>query len=218
MRKLKFLGAALALILVLLAVCGFVGLRGSLPRLDGDLPQAGLSAAVHISRDDRGVPTIEAASRADLAFATGFLHAQDRFFEMDLSRRLAAGELSELFGTIALGQDRQARLFRFRHVARAVLAQATPEQRTVLEAYTRGVNSGLAGLSSRPWEYWLLGQRPAQWRTEDGILVVYAMWWDLQASAARSTSASAGPSAPMAGSARSGSSTRRVPNGMRPAA
>jgi penicillin G amidase len=185
MRKLRFIGATLALILVLLLVLGFVALRGSLPILDGAVRQAGLSAAVHISRDDRGVPTVEAGNRTDLAFATGFLHAQDRFFEMDLSRRLAAGELSELFGTVALGQDRQARLFRFRSVARAVLAQASPEQRAVMDAYARGVNAGLAGLSSRPWEYWLLGQRPAQWSTEDGILVVYAMWWDLQASGLR---------------------------------
>ncbi|HEY1492334.1 MAG TPA: penicillin acylase family protein, partial [Steroidobacteraceae bacterium] len=106
-------------------------------------------------------------------------------FEMDLSRRLAAGELSELFGTVALRQDRRARLFRFRNVARAVLAQASPEQRTVMDAYARGVNAGLAALASRPWEYWLLGQRPARWSTEDGVLVVYAMWWDLQASGLR---------------------------------
>ncbi len=185
MRKLKILGAALALVLVALLGLGYLALRGSLPRLDGSLPMAGLGDPVRISRDDRGVPTIEAASRADLAFGTGFLHAQDRFFEMDLSRRLAAGELSELFGAAALRQDRQARLFRFRTVARAVVAQASPEQRAVMDAYTRGVNAGVAGLSSRPWEYWLLGQKPAQWSTEDGILVVYAMWWDLQADGLR---------------------------------
>ncbi len=104
---------------------------------------------------------------------------------MDLSRRLAAGELSELFGTVALGQDRIARLFRFRSVARTVLEQASPEQRAVMDAYAQGVNAGLAALSARPWEYWLLGQRPAQWRGEDSILVVYAMWWDLQASGLR---------------------------------
>jgi penicillin G amidase len=185
MRKLKVIAVALTLIVVVLLVLGFIALRGSLPRLDGTLTQAGLSAPVHISRDARGVPTIEATSRADLAFATGYLHAQDRFFEMDLSRRLAAGELSELFGTVALGQDRLARLFRFRSVARTVVEQASPEQRAVMDAYTHGVNAGLAGLSSRPWEYWLLAQRPVQWRREDGILVVYAMWWDLQASGLR---------------------------------
>lgn len=185
MRKLKLIGATLAVVLVLLLLLAYAALRGSLPALDGTLREAGLDAAVHISRDARGVPTIEATSRADLAFATGFLHAQDRFFEMDLSRRLAAGELAELFGTLALDQDRQARLFRFRSVAREVLAQASPAQRTLMDAYARGVNAGLAGLSSRPWEYWLLGQRPARWSSEDSVLVVYAMWWDLQASGLR---------------------------------
>jgi penicillin amidase len=185
MRMLKYLGAAGA-ILILAALVGVnVLLRGSLPRLEGREVQPQLGAAVRITRDARGVPTIEAASRDDLAWATGFVHAQDRFFEMDLSRRLAGGELSELFGKVALDQDRRARMFRFRSVAREVLAQATPEQRALLEAYTQGVNAGLADLSARPWEYWLLGQQPAPWRPEDGILVVYAMWWDLQVSGFR---------------------------------
>jgi penicillin amidase len=99
---------------------------------------------------------------------------------MDLSRRLAAGELAELFGAVALEQDEKARLFRFRHLAGVVLSQATPEQRALLAAYTRGVNDALASLHSRPWEYWLLGAAPAAWRAEDTVLVAYAMWWDLQ--------------------------------------
>ncbi len=159
--------------------------RASLPRLDGTLHGGGLSAAVRIERDSRGVPTIEAVNRLDLAYATGFVHAQDRFFQMDLSRRLAAGELAELFGAIAVRQDRRARLFRFRSLAREVIAEATPAERAVLEAYTLGVNAGLGDLASRPWEYWLLGQLPTPWRAEDTVLVVYAMWWDLQSDALR---------------------------------
>ena len=85
---------------------------------------AGLAAAVTIERDARGVPVITAASRADLAFATGFAHAQDRYFQMDLSRRLAGGELSELFGAVALEHDTRARRFGFRAVARRVVAGA----------------------------------------------------------------------------------------------
>lgn len=181
MRKLKYLGVACALVIFTAVFGANVCLRGSLPRLEGHVAQPGLSAAVRITRDARGVPTIEAANRDDLAWATGFVHAQDRFFEMDLSRRLAAGELSELFGKVALDQDRKARLFRFRTVARAVLSQGTPEQRDLMEAYARGVNAGLADLSARPWEYWVLGQEPSAWAAEDGVLVVYAMWWDLQA-------------------------------------
>ena len=180
MRKLKYFGVLCALLLLALLLGAYLCLRGSLPRLDGQLRQAELAAPVRITRDARGVPTIEAANRRDLAFATGFLHAQDRFFEMDLSRRLAAGELAELFGPVALEQDRKARLFRFRNIARQVIAQASAEQRAVLEAYTRGVNAGVAALRARPWEYWILGQKPAAWRTEDAMLVAYAMWWDLQ--------------------------------------
>ena len=155
-------------------------LRASLPRLDGELRATGLKGMVRIARDARGVPTIEAGNRLDLAYGTGFAHGQDRFFQMDLSRRLAAGELSELFGQVALGQDRKTRLFRLRSVAHQVLAQASDPQRAVLEAYTRGVNAGLASLASRPWEYWVLGAPPQSWRPEDTVLVTFAMWWDLQ--------------------------------------
>ena len=180
MRTLKLIGAAV-LVLVLATLGSVYGLlRASLPQLDGRIEHAKIGAPVRIARDARGVPTIEAADRLDLAFASGFVHAQDRFFQMDLSRRLAAGELSELFGEAAVDQDRRARLFRFRAVARAVVAAASPGQRAVLDAYTRGINAGLASLGSRPWEYWLLRQPPAPWREEDSVLTEYAMWWDLQ--------------------------------------
>ena len=185
MRTLKLISWAAALLL--LAALGTVYglLRASLPQLDGRVQLSGLSAPVSIRRDALGVPTIEAADRVDLAYATGFVHGQDRFFQMDLARRLAAGELSELFGGVAVAQDRETRLFRFRAVAREVVAAATPPQRAVLEAYARGVNAGIANLAARPWEYWLLGQAPAPWRGEDSVLVVYAMWWDLQSSGLR---------------------------------
>ena len=185
MRTLKIIGAVLALALVALIATAYFGLRASLPRLEGRVRAAGLAAPVTVSRDARGVTTLEAASRRDLAWATGFVHAQDRFFEMDLSRRLAAGELSELVGRVALEQDKKARLFRFRSVAREVLGRIAPEQRALLEAYSDGVNAGLADLKARPWEYFLLKEKPAAWRAEDSLLVVYAMWWDLQVNSLR---------------------------------
>jgi penicillin G amidase len=188
MRALKVLGTIAALLLAVLVVAllgVYLTLRASLPQLDGTRQQDGLHGAVTVTRDARGVPTILATDRDDLAYATGFLHAQDRFFQMELLRRAAAGELSELFGKVALEHDRQVRLFRFRSVARQVLEQASPAQRAELEAYTRGVNAGLAALGSRPFEYWLLGQKPAPWRAEDSLLVEYAMWWDLQANGFR---------------------------------
>lgn len=181
MRLKHYIIVAVAVLVLLpLAIVHGV-LRASLPKLDGTFAAKGLTAPVKIERDGLGVPTLTAANRVDLAYATGFVHGQDRFFEMDLSRRLAAGELSELFGAVAVEQDKQTRLFHFRKVARAVIEAAPPEQRAVLEAYARGVNGGLAELRSRPWEYWVLGAPPVEWRPEDTILVEHSMWWDLQA-------------------------------------
>jgi penicillin amidase len=105
---------------------------------------------------------------------------------MDLSRRLSGGELSELFGGVALEHDRRARHFMFRLVAREVVRQATQEQRAILEAYARGVNAGLASLRSRPWEYGVLQVKPREWLPEDTVMVSFAMWWDLQSSSLRS--------------------------------
>ena len=154
MRTLKLIGAAAAVLMLAALGTGYGLLRASLPQLDGRL-HASVSGPVQIARDWRGVPTIEASDRVDLAYATGFVHGQDRFFQMDLARRLAAGELAELFGAVAIDHDRETRLFRFRAVAREVVAEATPAQRAVLEAYARGVNAGVASLGARPWEYWV---------------------------------------------------------------
>jgi len=123
----KIVALLVTVFVVVPVVFVYVLLTGSEPKLEGTVKAPGLGAPVSIARDSLGVPTIVATTRADLAYGLGFAHAQDRFFQMDLSRRLAAGELSEIFGDIALAQDRNARLFRFRHVAQAVLAQATPE-------------------------------------------------------------------------------------------
>jgi penicillin amidase len=140
---------------------GWWQLRGSLPILEGVLPVAGLSAPVQIARDALGVPTIAGATRIDVARATGFLHAQDRFFQMDLLRRRGAGELSELFGAATVELDKSARLHGFRRLAAQVIAQAAPAELAVLSAYTAGVNAGLAALPKTPWEYLVLRTPPA---------------------------------------------------------
>src|SRR5471032_1181559 len=179
-RSVKFIALAALLLVLCMVALAYGVLRASLPPLDGVIGSPALTATVSVERDALGIPTLQGANRVDLAFATGFVHGQDRFFQMDLSRRLAAGELSELFGAVALEQDTKARIFRFRNLAGIVLGATTPEQRALIAAYARGVNAGLASLHSRPWEYWLLGALPKAWREEDTVLVSYAMWWDLQ--------------------------------------
>ncbi|HET7176792.1 MAG TPA: penicillin acylase family protein [Gammaproteobacteria bacterium] len=178
-RALRWGGAAAGVLLVfLLLAYGF--LRGAAPRLDGHVKLPGLSAPVTVTRDALGVPSVTATDRIDVARVLGFLHAQDRFFQMDILRRLAAGELSELVGSAALGVDERDRLFRLRAVAQQVVAEASPEQRALLQAYTAGVNAGLKSLANWPFEYALLAKRPRPWQPEDSILVIYAMYFDLQ--------------------------------------
>src|SRR5262245_13336053 len=123
MRRLLKFGLALVILIVVAAAAGALfirhQLRASLPPLEGTFALAGLTAPVTVERDALGVPTIAATDRADAARALGYVHAQDRFFQMDLQRRQAAGELSALVGARALDADRGMRVHRFRHIAQA---------------------------------------------------------------------------------------------------
>jgi len=175
----SLLGVLIALPLIALALF-WLRLERSVPRLEGDASAPGLSATVTINRDANGVPTISGRTRADVAYATGYVHAQERFFQMDQLRRAAAGELGELFGSAALPIDRQTRPHLFRARARFLISHMAPAERAILNAYVAGVNRGLADLGAAPFEYALLRRTPKVWRAEDSLLVVYAMYLDLQ--------------------------------------
>ena len=187
-KRFSHLLSVLSVLLVIAAAAGAWGwwqMRGSRPRLDGECALAGLGAPVKLARDALGVPTITGVTRADVARATGFVHAQDRFFQMDVLRRSGAGELAEIFGAAALPLDRAHRLHGFRRTAEKVVAALPADQQAVLEAYTAGVNAGLTALPKIPWEYLVLRTPPQAWRAEDSILVSYAMWFDLQEATGR---------------------------------
>ncbi len=183
-------GTALRVLMALLAVLVLTTLgggcylrhqlRASLPVVEDTHELTGLSSPVTVARDALGIPTISGATREDVARALGFVHAQERFFQMDLQRRQPAGELSALVGARALEVDRQARLHRFRHVAREAYARTDAAWRSVIDAYTAGVNGGLAALGAHPFEYTLLGAAPEPWRNEDAILTILAMFNTLQ--------------------------------------
>jgi len=182
-KAVRFTVRLLAVLVILAALAVLAALwvaRGSLAQLDGERALPGLSAPVSIERDALGVATIDAANEVDAARALGFLHAQERYFEMDLMRRAAAGELSELFGPLALEHDRQARLHRLRARVDQFLPEVAGDSLPVIQAYAEGANAGLAALASKPWAYWLLGTEPAPWTAEDTALVGYAMFFDLQ--------------------------------------
>ena len=170
----------LVALLALAVLGGWLFLRASLAQLDGKRTSPLLSGSVTVARDANGVPTISGANRLDLAYATGFVHAQERFFQMDLLRRSAAGELAELFGPKALPLDRSHRLHRFRARAAEVLARLGPQERAFLDRYAAGVNDGVNALGARPFEYALTGAAPRPWTAADSLLVVWAMYFDLQ--------------------------------------
>jgi len=176
MRLLKRLTAVCAVLAIAAAVSLWLAVRASLPVLDGEQAVAGLSAMVKVLRDDTGVVTIDAANRSDAARATGFVHAQERFFQMDLMRRLAAGELAALVGEAAARHDTGQRIHRLRHVARQILDAAEASDRALVDAYADGVNAGLGALAVRPFEYLILRAHPSAWHAEDTVLVVLAMY------------------------------------------
>lgn len=182
-KRFRLLASVVSVLAVLTAVAAgwfYFRLKASLPQLEGTAALAGLGAPVTVARDDLGVPAIQGRNRADVMRALGWVHAQDRFFQMDLLRRRGAGELAELFGKVALPLDRATRLHDFRTLARQIVARISAEQRTQLEAYTAGVNAGLAALAAKPFEYVVLRENPQPWLPEDSVLVGCAMMLDLQ--------------------------------------
>ena len=178
-KRLTLILGLTALILASGSIALYRAATGSLPMLDGEVQVAGLAGKVTIERDRYGVPTIRGSNRVDVARATGFVHGQDRFFQMDLLRRSTAGELAELFGAAAADFNRRRRLHRLRSLARSVIDRAAPGERALLEAYTDGVNSGLKALSVVPFEYLILRVEPEPWQPEDIVLGNLAMFFEL---------------------------------------
>lgn len=184
MRRALRLLAILVVVLAIALLGGALWLRGQIDasqaQLEGVVRVEGLTHAVRIDRDDAGVPTLVGRDRGDLAFALGFVHGQERFFQMDLARRRAAGELSALLGPATLAADREARRHRFRALAEQAIAVATEEKGAYLRRYAKGVNAGLEALEAAPPEYLVLRRDPEPWRPEDCTLVQMSMYMVLQ--------------------------------------
>ncbi len=160
-------------------------LRGSLPQYEGRTHLSGLFAPVTVERDILGSVTITGRNRLDVARALGFVHAQERFFEMDLMRRQAAGELAAIFGEGALALDMESRTYRMRARARQILDRLQEDQRQLLTVYRAGVNAGLNALAVRPYPYLLTRTQPAEWLEEDTVLVIFSMFVTLNETSSR---------------------------------
>ena len=151
-----------------------------LPTISGTLKLPGLGAPVEVLRDRWGVPHIYAQSEPDAFMAQGYVHAQDRLWQMELNRRTANGRLSEVFGDLALDTDRAALTFGFRRLGEADWERLDAKLRLAMEAYAAGVNAYLQSPEYRaPVEFTLLGLKPAPWTVEDTMAFSRVMIWQL---------------------------------------
>ncbi len=147
-----------------------------LPQVDGVLHVPGLSAPVEVRRDARGVPHLRAQSLSDLFFAQGFVTAQDRLWQMDLTRRFAEGTLSEVFGEGTLRLDIENRTLGLSQVMARAVEELDPESRNLLSAYTRGVNAFITShLDRLPVEFFLMSYKPRPWREVDSLAAALNM-------------------------------------------
>jgi penicillin G amidase len=148
-----------------------VALRRSLPQTTGVLTLSGLQGRVEVLRDRWGVPHIYAHNTHDLFLALGYVHAQDRLWQMEVNRRTGHGQLAELIGPAALDTDRFLRVLGFGRVARQEVALLAPATRAIIEAYVAGINTFLAHQRGRlPLEFTLLRHRPRPWDVADVIV------------------------------------------------
>lgn len=175
------------LVLLVLAVVAVVVVRRPLPQTDGEVAVPGLSASVEVLRDEHGIPQVYADTDDDLMRAQGYVHAQERFFEMDFRRHVTAGRLSEIFGPDTLETDKFIRTMGWRRVAEQEWALLAPATRDALSAYAEGVNAYLAERSPSELaaEYAILGltgldYTPEEWQPVDSLAWLKAMAWDLR--------------------------------------
>jgi penicillin amidase len=179
-RVLLWLVTVIVIILAGLIGYGYYVAHSALPQLDGRLQVAGLTAPVTVTRDAHGVPTIDASTLQDVFFAQGYVTAQDRLWQMDVMRRFASGELSEILGEDTLKLDREQRILGLRAAAKKSLEMAPARDRSFFEAYARGVNAFIASHGDRlPIEFRILHYSPKPWQMEDSIVIANQMVKDL---------------------------------------
>jgi len=181
-----FLLKALAAIVLLAVAAGlavFASLRQSLPLVNGAVVVPGLSGPIDIVRDADAVPHIFAATESDALFGLGYVHAQDRLWQMEFQRRVGLGRLSEIFGDATLPQDRFLRTVGYARAARSAWASMPDNARRQVNAYVAGVNAFLADhhASALPPEFRLLRFEPEPWTGVDVVVWVKMMAWDLSA-------------------------------------
>lgn len=180
MRRLFWGFGIFALSVVAVLGTGIVYLRSARPDYGGEREVPGLRGSVEIWRDSAGVPHIWASSVEDLYFAQGYVHAQDRLWQMEVIRRVAEGRLAEVLGAELLESDKFLRTLGLGRAARAGMAGLDPAQRSWLASYAAGVNAWIEGhRGALPPEFVVLRFRPERWEVEHSLMLEKIMAWDL---------------------------------------
>ena len=169
----------LLFVVALAAAGGWAWMQRSLPRLDGSVAAKGLAAPVEVVRDPEGVPHIFAKDERDGWFAMGYVHAQDRLWQMEFQRRVSDGRLSEFLGERAFEVDKLMRTLGIARMAERIVAHMDAGTRANLEAYSAGVNAFLASDPTLPIEFQVFRIEPRAWKPADSIAWLLVMAWDL---------------------------------------
>jgi len=180
LKKLRMSVLGLGVLALFLTAIVYGLLSLSLPVLSGSTNSKGVTEKVSIERDKLGIAIVNAQNRQDAAYGLGYAHGQDRFFQMDLLRRNAAGELAELFGKAAIPVDKRHRFHQFRVRAEKAYAKFPEKNKSLLEAYALGVNEAVAQIQYPSFEYMVSGATIKPWLPVDSLLVIYTMYLDLQ--------------------------------------
>lgn len=170
-RVLKIIIFAIIIIIIVTALWITYRLRSSLPKTKGEISILGLSNEVEIIRDKLGIPHIVAENEEDLFFACGYVHTQDRLWQMELSRRIGAGTLSEIFGEKTLETDTHMRALGLRQAAEKDFKSLTPKMKKLLASYCAGVNYYLKKKKNLPPEFLILRYKPQPWKILDCFLI-----------------------------------------------
>ncbi|WP_417461048.1 penicillin acylase family protein [Kordiimonas sp.] len=180
MRAVKLWSSIVLLFLICVLFLAFGWMRSSLPKVSGTVTLEGPTAPITIARHAHGIPHIGAASEHDLQFAIGYVHAQDRLWQMEMNRRIGNGRVAEVLGEAGLGFDRYFRTLGFRRKAESALANLDEATRSALQAYANGVNAyARTRKGALPPEFVLTGVKPEPWSPVDTLVWQKMMWLDL---------------------------------------
>ncbi len=177
------ISASLLVILIFIFGISYYLLKGTLPDYNSQTKVAGLKSEVDIYRDQYAVPMITADNDEDAAFALGYVHAQERLFQMDVARRAGEGRLSEVFGAKTIPIDEMFRTIGIYKNVKANYDKLNPLSKKILEAYSRGVNAYIKDAKGKyPVEFDLLGYDPYPWKPEHSLVIAKLMGWELNLS------------------------------------